>query len=367
MTAILALGPSRNPESRRLEQEILDRFSALDGIRVIAVPHLYDLPAGGAVFGELTRIEGDLVVMAWLYERAIRWTLDRHAVRGAVGEPWFIAAGEPDGSRAPSDVTGDPKEPDPASSGDSAAESGSGDKPRVVNDRPTPTRTIYCADLRRSPRAEDYLESVARLLERGAPSDPRPMPVESASGDPRSDPVDRPASTAASRGPVAPPSIDEPPSRRWYPVIDFSRCTNCMECIDFCLFGVYGVDGHDTILVEQPDNCRKGCPACSRICPENAILFPQHKTPAIAGSDDPAVAIAKLDLSRLFGAPGAADTAARERDAYLVAAGRDAVGSRSPTGDRAAETRREPAVEIVPARSGDALDQLIDQLDALDQ
>src|SRR5207302_575815 len=30
--------------------------------------------------------------------------------------------------------------------------------------------------------------------------------------------------------------------RRWYPVIDYSRCTNCMECIDFCLFGVYGVD-----------------------------------------------------------------------------------------------------------------------------
>ena len=39
----------------------------------------------------------------------------------------------------------------------------------------------------------------------------------------------------------------------------------------------------ETILVEQPDNCRKGCPACSRVCPENAIIFPQHKTPAIAG------------------------------------------------------------------------------------
>ena len=55
--------------------------------------------------------------------------------------------------------------------------------------------------------------------------------------------------------------------RRWYPVIDYSRCTNCMECIDFCLFGVYGIDQQETILVEQPDNCRKGCPACSRVCP----------------------------------------------------------------------------------------------------
>ena len=80
--------------------------------------------------------------------------------------------------------------------------------------------------------------------------------------------------------------IDEDAARRWYPVIDYSRCTNCMECIDFCLFGVYGVDRVETILVEQPDNCRKGCPACSRVCPENAIIFPQHKTPAIAGSNE---------------------------------------------------------------------------------
>ena len=59
-----------------------------------------------------------------------------------------------------------------------------------------------------------------------------------------------------------------------------------MECIDFCLFGVYGIDEQETILVEQPDNCRKGCPACSRVCPENAIIFPQHKTPVIAGDPE---------------------------------------------------------------------------------
>ncbi|MEZ6076797.1 MAG: hypothetical protein R3C56_14385 [Pirellulaceae bacterium] len=78
-------------------------------------------------------------------------------------------------------------------------------------------------------------------------------------------------------------TIEEHPSARWYPVIDFSCCTNCMECIDFCLFGVYGIDTLETIVVEQADNCRKGCPACSRVCPQNAIIFP-HKTPAIAGA-----------------------------------------------------------------------------------
>ena len=96
--------------------------------------------------------------------------------------------------------------------------------------------------------------------------------------------------------------IDEDPARRWYPVIDLSRCTNCLECIDFCLFGVYGIDAQETILVEQPDNCRQGCPACSRVCPENAIIFPQHKTPTIAGSPEVGGNL-KIDLSALFGAP----------------------------------------------------------------
>src|SRR6185295_4579844 len=111
-----------------------------------------------------------------------------------------------------------------------------------------------------------------------------------------------PPATPASNGVGSGNGAEESTGRRWYPVIDFSRCTNCMECIDFCLFGVYGVDKADTILVEQPDNCRKGCPACSRVCPENAIIFPQHKTPTIAGAPVVAGSL-KIDLSKLFGAP----------------------------------------------------------------
>ncbi len=90
----------------------------------------------------------------------------------------------------------------------------------------------------------------------------------------------------------------------------------------------------ETILVEQPDNCRKGCPACSRVCPENAIIFPQHKTPAIAG--DPSIGSEmKIDLSQLFGKPSDLDTAARERDEQLRLAGRRSrSGQRRPTSDR---------------------------------
>src|SRR6185436_17619596 len=157
--------------------------------------------------------------------------------------------------------------------------------------------------------------------------------------------------------PAAVMRIDEDPGRRWYPVIDYSRCTNCMECIDFWLFGVYGVDKVETILVEQPDNCRKGCPACSRVCPENAIIFPQHKTPTIAGAAVVAGAL-KIDLSKLFGAPetgeSAEQAAIRERDEQLLLAGRQAVGA------AVGLPKRHEAKSDQPK---DELDSLLDALD----
>ena len=154
-----------------------------------------------------------------------------------------------------------------------------------------------------------------------------------------------------------PTIIAEDAARRWYPVIDYARCTNCMECIDFCLFGVYGVDKVDTILVEQPDNCRKGCPACSRVCPENAIIFPQHKTPAIAGSPDGEAGSFKIDLSKLFGAPDALEQAVLERDVELTAVGRDAVGMAVGIPKRQAENA---------GGEKDDLDKLMDSLDDRD-
>src|SRR5690606_21175948 len=114
-------------------------------------------------------------------------------------------------------------------------------------------------------------------------------------------------------------------------------------------------------LVEQPDNCRKGCPACSRVCPENAIIFPQHKTPAIAGAEV-AMGGLKIDLSKLFGAPesdeDAVAVAARERDEQLLLAGRDAVGLSVGIPKRQAD---QPEVQ-----AKDNLDNLIDALDELD-
>ncbi|NOZ41478.1 MAG: ferredoxin family protein, partial [Planctomycetes bacterium] len=105
---------------------------------------------------------------------------------------------------------------------------------------------------------------------------------------------------------------------------------------------------------------------CSRVCPENAIIFPQHKTPTIAGSPEVGGNL-KIDLSQLFGAPDpgepgaatAAEVATRERDEQLLLAGRDAVGLNVGTPKRHAE---QPAVD----EPQDDLDRLMDSLDELD-
>jgi len=79
--------------------------------------------------------------------------------------------------------------------------------------------------------------------------------------------------------------VEEDAAPRWHPVVDWSRCVQCRHCLQFCIFGVYALDAHGQVQVVQPDNCKPGCPACSRICPHSAIMFPLYgKDPAIAGA-----------------------------------------------------------------------------------
>jgi Pyruvate/2-oxoacid:ferredoxin oxidoreductase delta subunit len=91
----------------------------------------------------------------------------------------------------------------------------------------------------------------------------------------------------------------------WFPVIDYDRCTNCMQCLSFCLFGVYGVDDESRIQVQNNDNCKTNCPACSRVCPEAAIMFPKYKAGPINGdtvsSADLQREKMKIDISALLG------------------------------------------------------------------
>ncbi len=91
----------------------------------------------------------------------------------------------------------------------------------------------------------------------------------------------------------------------WFPVIDYDRCTNCMQCLSFCLFGVYGVDTEKKLQVQNQDNCKTNCPACSRVCPEAAIMFPKYKSGPINGEivndADLQREKMKIDISALLG------------------------------------------------------------------
>jgi Pyruvate/2-oxoacid:ferredoxin oxidoreductase delta subunit len=91
----------------------------------------------------------------------------------------------------------------------------------------------------------------------------------------------------------------------WFPVIDYSRCTNCMQCLSFCLFDVYGVSKEGKIQVQNNDNCKTNCPACSRVCPEVAIMFPKYQAGPINGDvvneSDLGREKMKVDITSLLG------------------------------------------------------------------
>jgi Pyruvate/2-oxoacid:ferredoxin oxidoreductase delta subunit len=103
----------------------------------------------------------------------------------------------------------------------------------------------------------------------------------------------------------------------WFPVIDYDRCTNCMQCLSFCLFDVYGVSADKKIQVQNQNNCKTECPACSRVCPEVAIVFPKYRHGPINGdkvdADDVRREAMKVDISALLG--GDVYAALRDRSA----------------------------------------------------
>jgi len=68
----------------------------------------------------------------------------------------------------------------------------------------------------------------------------------------------------------------------WYPVLDKTKCIECGKCHDFCLFGVYTVEDKK-VRVTQPQNCKNNCPACARMCPSKAIIFPKYEKSPING------------------------------------------------------------------------------------
>jgi len=148
-------------------------------------------------------------------------------------------------------------------------------------------------------------------------------------------------SLAGASGALVPaPPLAAALQSRWYPVLDDNQCTNCMDCLDFCLFGVYGVDAQEKLRVVSPEQCRQDCPACARVCPAGAIIFPKYQgDPGIAGAE-PGLegAPRKLDLSGLFGKPKGVHQAQLERASEV----QKSEGGKRPAGaDKVEQLSRE--------------------------
>lgn len=329
LTVVISQQQGKNPVQRHLEEDIAVALLGDPDIDVSLIPHLYDLHKDhtGTLF--LQSVSGNLLLLSWLFPRATRWIMDRHGVKGQEGVSLLNREEEETEERA---------------------------GPQGIGSWDVPKRKVYCIDLRDHQNPKTYIDEIRRIARENTVQTFDLMGMIQAS--PKREQLQKylePEKILKTAENTSAAPDDEAIRRRWYPVIDYSRCTNCMECIDFCLFGVYGLDGADRILVEQQDNCKKGCPACSRVCPENAIMFPVHKTAAIAGAEGEVSGL-KIDLSKLFGAPTALEMAAQERDVELVADGREAVGL----------TVGIPKRQEAKAKSHDSLDDLMDGLDRLE-
>ena len=164
--------------------------------------------------------------------------------------------------------------------------------------------------------------------------------------------------------------LGESAGGRWYPIMDGERCVNCQHCLQFCLFGVYELDDDGSVHVAQPDNCKDGCPACARICPQSAIMFPLYgKDAAVAGAPGRFVeldaAAKRMFYTRtgqecpLCGLSGELPRAKSEGE-KCAECGRETSPPQPPSPQVA---RGETAT--APPNALDEIDNLIDQLDRL--
>ena len=112
----------------------------------------------------------------------------------------------------------------------------------------------------------------------------------------------------------------------WFPVIDYGRCANCKQCLNFCLFGVYELAHDGKVSVVKPANCKTNCPACAKMCPQSAIIFPKYSDAPIDGAE--VLEGPRKDLSELL--PGDIQQAIRQRAINHLDIPADVLSSLSP-------------------------------------
>ena len=217
LTVVVSQAQSSNPAKRQLEEDIVAALLFEPGIDVVVIPHLYDLTANSTGMLALSGIGGNVVVLSWLFERAARWVLDRNNVCGKEGTTLLR------------------EESDEEDEEELAAEQAKDDeKERVIDSRDIPNRRIYCIDLRLHNSPQPYLNEVKRIARENAEQvvnldlgnwiGGAPQPEQMARFNA---PTNDTALGSVQPSPVV--RIEGTGERRWYPVIDYSRCTNCMK------------------------------------------------------------------------------------------------------------------------------------------
>src|SRR3954470_670355 len=86
LTVVLSQAQGKHPAKRSLEESLAAALIMESGLDVSVVPHLYDLHPDhtGRLF--LESVQGDMVVLGWMYPRAAFWLLDRDGIKGRFGE-----------------------------------------------------------------------------------------------------------------------------------------------------------------------------------------------------------------------------------------------------------------------------------------
>ncbi len=258
------------------EDAVVRELGHTAGVQVIVSPHLYDLPPNASLWSELATCEENLVVLSPLYPRATFWVMRAHGVDGR----WIRTPSWPQEENLPD------AEADSRTSGQSAF-------PFAKDPPEMSLRKIWCFDLRNFVTPEDLIGQLRQIIPVDGPSTftsgAHLRGVKEAPGDGdntgKVEPAFKTQAAHATRQQSLPLEDIELIRPRWYPVIDYSRCRNCLQCLNFCLFGVYRIDNLGRLRVSTPDACRDGCPACARLCPTKAIIFPMCPDPAIAGAD----------------------------------------------------------------------------------
>src|SRR5919205_1925646 len=111
LTVVLSQAQGKNPAKRALEESIAAALLLEPGLDVSIVPYLYDLHPEhtGRLF--LESVQGDMVVLGWMYPRAAFWLLDRDGIKGHFGQSQLKPPADAADDEDAEDEGGEPEPP----------------------------------------------------------------------------------------------------------------------------------------------------------------------------------------------------------------------------------------------------------------